>query len=54
MKKRLLAVVLSVAMVASMLAGYICDSEGVDLAAIDAGTAHWTDANVVNAANKAR
>ena len=36
----------------SMLAGYICDSEGVDLDAIDAGTAHWTDANVVTAANK--
>jgi len=36
----------------SMLAGYICDSEGVDLDAIDAGTAHWTDANVVAAANK--
>ncbi|MBQ2935575.1 MAG: extracellular solute-binding protein [Lachnospiraceae bacterium] len=36
----------------SMLAGYLCDSEGVDTAAIDAGTAHWTDANVVNAANK--
>lgn len=36
----------------SMLAGYLCDSEGVDTAALDAGTAHWTDANVVNAANK--
>ncbi len=36
----------------SMLAGYICDSEGVDLDAIDAGTAHWTDANVVSAATK--
>lgn len=33
----------------SMLAGYICDSEGVDLAAIDGGTASWLDANVVNA-----
>ncbi len=36
----------------SMLAGYLCDSEGVDLDAIDAGTAHWTDANVTNAVNK--
>ena len=36
----------------SMLAGYLCDSEGVDIAAIDAGTAHWTDTNVANAANK--
>lgn len=36
----------------SMLAGYICDSEGVDLAAIDGGTASWLDANVVNATNK--
>ena len=36
----------------SMLAGYLCDAEGVDLDAIDAGTAHWTDANVVAAANK--
>ena len=35
----------------SMLAGYICDSEGVDLAAIDGGTASWLDANVVNATN---
>ena len=35
-----------------MLAGYLCDAEGVDLDAIDAGTAHWTDANVVAAANK--
>lgn len=36
----------------SMLAGYLCDAEGVDLAALDAGTAHWTDANVAAAANK--
>ncbi len=36
----------------SMLAGYICDSEGVDIDAIDAGTAHWTDANVASAASK--
>lgn len=36
----------------SMLAGYLCDSEGVDLAAIDAGTASWLDSNVVNATNK--
>ena len=36
----------------SMLAGYICDSEGVDLAAIDGGTASWLDANVVSATNK--
>lgn len=36
----------------SMLAGYLCDAEGVDLDAIDAGTAHWTDANVVSATNK--
>ncbi|MCM1268753.1 MAG: extracellular solute-binding protein, partial [Bacteroidales bacterium] len=36
----------------SMLAGYLCDSEGVDTAALDAGTASWTDANVVAATNK--
>lgn len=36
----------------SMLAGYLCDSEGVDTAALDAGDASWTDANVANAANK--
>lgn len=36
----------------SMLAGYLCDAEGVDLDAINAGEAHWTDANVVSAANK--
>lgn len=36
----------------SMLAGYICDSEGVDLAALNAGTASWLDSNVVNATNK--
>ena len=36
----------------SMLAGYLCDSEGVDTAALDAGTASWLDSNVVNATNK--
>lgn len=36
----------------SMLAGYLCDSEGVDLAALNAGTASWLDSNVVNATNK--
>lgn len=36
----------------SMLAGYLCDSEGVDTAALDAGTASWLDENVVNACNK--
>ncbi len=36
----------------SMLAGYLCDAEGVDLDAINAGTAHWTDPNVVSATNK--
>ncbi len=36
----------------SMLAGYLCDSEGVDIDAIDEGKAHWTDQNVANAANK--
>jgi len=36
----------------SMLAGYLCDAEGVDIDAIDAQTAHWTDANVASAANK--
>lgn len=36
----------------SMLAGYLCDSEGVDLAALDAGQASWLDANVVSAVNK--
>lgn len=36
----------------SMLAGYLCDSEGVDLAAIDSGNASWLDDNVVNAVNK--
>lgn len=29
----------------SMVAGYLMDSNGVDLDAIDAGTAHWTDDN---------
>lgn len=36
----------------SMLAGYLCDSEGVDLAALNAGTASWLDSNVVSATNK--
>ena len=36
----------------SMLGGYLCDAEGVDLDAINEGTAHWTDANVVSAVNK--
>ncbi len=36
----------------SMLAGYLCDAEGVDLKAMEAGTTHWTDANVASAANK--
>lgn len=36
----------------SMLCGYLCDREGVDLAAIDAGEASWLDEKVVNAANK--
>ena len=36
----------------SMLAGYLCDSEGVDLDALNGGTASWLDANVVSAANK--
>lgn len=36
----------------SMLAGYLCDAEGVDTAAIDAGTAKWSDPKVVAAANK--
>ena len=36
----------------SMLAGYLCDAEGVDIDAIGAQTAHWTDANVASAANK--
>lgn len=36
----------------SMLAGYLCDSEGVDLAAIDSGSASWLDPEVVSATNK--
>ena len=36
----------------SMLGGYLCDAEGVDLDAINSGDAHWTDANVVSAVNK--
>lgn len=36
----------------SMLAGYLCDSEGVDLAAIDSGSASWLDPKVINATNK--
>lgn len=36
----------------SMLCGYLCDSEGVDLDKINAGEASWLDANVVSAVNK--
>ncbi len=36
----------------SMLAGYLCDSEGVDLAALNSGNASWLDANVQNGVNK--
>lgn len=36
----------------SMLCGYLCDREGVDFAAIDAGEASWLDEKVVSAANK--
>ena len=36
----------------SMLAGYLCDSEGVDLAALDSGSASWLDPEVVSATNK--
>ena len=36
----------------SMFAGYLCDSEGVDLAAIDSGSASWLDPEVVSATNK--
>ena len=36
----------------SMLAGYLCDSEGVDLAAIDSGSASWLDPEVVSATHK--
>lgn len=36
----------------SMLAGYLCDSEGVDLDALNSGTASWLDSNVVSATNK--
>lgn len=36
----------------SMLCGYLCDSEGVDLGKLNAGEASWLDSNVVNAVNK--
>lgn len=36
----------------SMLAGYLCDSEGVDTDALDNGTASWLDDNVKAAVNK--
>ena len=36
----------------SMLAGYLCGSEGVDLAAIDSGSASWLDPEVVSATNQ--
>lgn len=36
----------------SMLCGYLCDREGVDLTALDAHEASWLDENVVNAVNK--
>ncbi len=36
----------------SMLCGYLCDSEGVDLDKLNAGEASWLDANVVSAVNK--
>ncbi len=36
----------------SMIAGYLCDREGADLAAIADGSAKWTDECFVNAANK--
>ena len=36
----------------SMLAGYLCDSEGVDIDALNNGTASWLDDNVVTATNK--
>ena len=36
----------------SMLCGYLCDSEGVDLDKLNSGDASWLDSNVVNAVNK--
>lgn len=36
----------------SMLCGYLCDSEGVDIDALNNGTASWLDDNVVTATNK--
>lgn len=36
----------------SMLCGYLCDREGVDLAALDAGEESWLNDKVVSAANK--
>ena len=36
----------------SMVAGYLCDRNGVDLDKIATGEAHWTDDNVKNAANQ--
>ncbi len=35
----------------SMLAGYLCDSQKVDLDAINSGNASWLDSNVVTAVN---
>ncbi len=36
----------------SMLAGYLCDREGVDLAKIDAGEESWNNPKTIDAANK--
>ena len=36
----------------SMIAGYLCDRQGVDLAAIADHTANWTDENCIEAGNK--
>lgn len=36
----------------SMVAGYLCNREGVDIAAIENQEANWTDENVANAAKK--
>ncbi|MBQ7563741.1 MAG: extracellular solute-binding protein [Lachnospiraceae bacterium] len=36
----------------SMVAGYLCDRNGVDLDKINSGEAHWTDDNVKNAADQ--
>ena len=35
-----------------MIAGYLCDRQGVDLAAIADHTANWTDDNCIEAGNK--